>query len=379
MATANLNPLGAKLESLKRQQAIADAITQQGLQPLQPRQVGAGRYQYTQAPSAFEGIAKVLQAGAGAYISNKTDDKYAEIAKQMQAERDAAGQKISGSTEIAPGDSQAFIDAGGDPQVLKMIQDQRDRRLADETARRGQDITSRGQDLGAQTTIRGQDIGAQTALTGQRITARGQDIGSNTAIRGQDLTAQTALRGQDLTAGTAAAGLANKGGVPTESETKNATLATRLKGALNTIDKADPSASSPGVTEKLLGSVGSEMGANLARSPDRQVVNAAQLDALDAALTLATGAAYTKEQLANIQSSYFPQIGDSPEAIASKKQRFASVVESANQAAGRARPQIGAALNLPQPAGGRGASGSYGPVGIGQTVDMGGFKVTRKQ
>jgi hypothetical protein len=65
------------------------------------------------------------------------------------------------------------------------------------TTARGQDITVRGQDIGAQTAIRGQDIGAQTAT-------RGQDIGAATAAAGQAVT----TRGQDIGAATAAAGQA---------------------------------------------------------------------------------------------------------------------------------------------------------------------------
>jgi hypothetical protein len=62
---------------------------------------------------------------------------------------------------------------------------------------RGQDITVRGQDIGAQTATRGQDIGAQTAT-------RGQDIGAATAAAGREVT----VRGQDIGAATAAAGQA---------------------------------------------------------------------------------------------------------------------------------------------------------------------------
>lgn len=59
---------------------------------------------------------------------------------------------------------------------------------------RGQDITARGQDIGAATSIRGQDIGAATAAAGRDITVRGQDIGAATAAAGQAIT----KRGQEL-------------------------------------------------------------------------------------------------------------------------------------------------------------------------------------
>jgi len=53
---------------------------------------------------------------------------------------------------------------------------------------RGQDITVRGQDIGAQTATRGQDIGAATAAAGREVTVRGQDIGAATAAAGQAIT-----------------------------------------------------------------------------------------------------------------------------------------------------------------------------------------------
>ncbi len=60
------------------------------------------------------------------------------------------------------------------------------------TAAAAQQVTMRGQDIGATTAYRGQDIGAATAT-------RGQDIGAATATRGQDIGAATAKAGQDIT------------------------------------------------------------------------------------------------------------------------------------------------------------------------------------
>ena len=71
-------------------------------------------------------------------------------------------------------------------------------------------------------------------------------------------------------------------------------------------------------------------------SSDRLRAEAAQLDALDAALTLGTGAAYTKEQLRGYAKAYFPQIGDTPEVIAEKNDRFANIVRLARSQAGTA-------------------------------------------
>ena len=76
------------------------------------------------------------------------------------------------------------------------------------TAKAGQGVTMRGQDIVADTaaagqrvTARGQDIVAGTAKAGQGVTMRGQDIVARTAATGQDVTA----RGQDIGAATARA------------------------------------------------------------------------------------------------------------------------------------------------------------------------------
>ena len=137
-----------------------------------------------------------------------------------------------------------------------------------------------------------------------------------------------------------------KGANITEGERKAAALGTRLESAMQMlagVEKAEPGASRPTISEKAAGVLG-ETAANFARGSNRQQADAAQLDALDAALTLATGAAYTKEQLKNLQKSYFPQLGDKPENVKAKEQRFKLIVETARIASGRAEPSIDAAI-----------------------------------
>lgn len=131
----------------------------------------------------------------------------------------------------------------------------------------------------------------------------------------------------------------------TEAERKGAVLGTRLEGALRELESVEtdaPGASRPTLTEKAAGMLG-EAAANVVRSPNRQRADTAQLDALDAALTLATGAAYTKEQIQALRKSYFPQIGDSADVVTAKERRFKMIVETARIASGRASPSIDAA------------------------------------
>jgi hypothetical protein len=84
--------------------------------------------------------------------------------------------------------------------------------------------------------------------------------------------------------------------------------------------------------------------ANYLTDDQRQVVRAAQIDIIDAALTLGTGAAYTPVQLEGYREAYFPQLGDSEAAIASKRDALRSLLKNAQTKAGRAAPDIAQAI-----------------------------------
>jgi hypothetical protein len=136
--------------------------------------------------------------------------------------------------------------------------------------------------------------------------------------------------------------LQGKAGNLTEGERKAATLLTRLRGSqdqLMEVIGANPDAAKPRTTAEFVRAipwVGGDTAANLVTPEARQRVEAAQLDMLDAALTLGTGAAYTNEQLKGYAKSYFPQLGDSPKTISDKKVRLANVIRAAEIAAGKA-------------------------------------------
>jgi hypothetical protein len=150
--------------------------------------------------------------------------------------------------------------------------------------------------------------------------------------------AGTPLRGKNATAAT------------TEGERKAATLLQRLQFSENQLTQAlvdDPNAATPGVFTSAL-NVLSTPAANTLTSEARQRVESAQLDILDAALTLGTGAAYTKEQLEGYRRSYFPAIGDGPKQIEDKKARLENVIFAAKIAAGKGAalvPDVSGAAN----------------------------------
>jgi hypothetical protein len=156
------------------------------------------------------------------------------------------------------------------------------------------------------------------------------------------------------------------GAAATEGERKSATLLRRMEGSLaqlNSAVKESPSSASPSVVAEIgrsLPLIG-DIAANTLNTSERQRVEAAQLDILDAALTLGTGAAYTKEQLQGYRKSFFPQLGDTQETIEEKAARLQNVIEAARIAAGRAAPQ-----------------GGGGKYQVGQVIEVGGkrYRVT---
>jgi hypothetical protein len=107
----------------------------------------------------------------------------------------------------------------------------------------------------------------------------------------------------------------------------------------------DPSSMKPGATEAFASSVGMGGTANLARPANRQIVQGAQRDALDALLYLATGAAYNKEQLLGQMEAYIPAFTDAKETVVAKQTRMADLIQSAKARAGKAwTPQMDAAM-----------------------------------
>lgn len=122
----------------------------------------------------------------------------------------------------------------------------------------------------------------------------------------------------------------------TEDQAKSAGYAIRMEDALKTINSVattNPGATRPGVGTAMINAL-PEGVANALRPEDRQRVEAAQLDALDAALTLATGAAYTKEQLQGLSRAYFAQPNDGDKTVAEKQARLNKIIETARLRAG---------------------------------------------
>ena len=138
-------------------------------------------------------------------------------------------------------------------------------------------------------------------------------------------------------------------------------------GQINEIGKKDPDSAKPGPTEALASSIGMSGTANLARNANRQIVQGAQRDALDALLYLATGAAYNKEQLQGQMDAYIPAFTDKSEAVAAKKARMANLIQSAKVRAGKAwTPEMDKAMTA--------LTGSAAPAAAAGVAPPPGFK-----
>lgn len=137
--------------------------------------------------------------------------------------------------------------------------------------------------------------------------------------------------------------------MPSEGERKSAVLTTILDANIAQLQAAvgkDPTAVKPNVASSVVKAItGSEYLTKELTPDQRQIVEATQLDILDAALTLRTGAAYTREQLLAYRESYFPQLGDKEEQIKAKQQRLATLLDAAYVASGRAAPERAKAVD----------------------------------
>lgn len=131
--------------------------------------------------------------------------------------------------------------------------------------------------------------------------------------------------------------------LPSEGERKGGFMANILDRNLLQMQTAlgvDPSAVKPNVPASIVEAIaGPNLLSRSITPAQRQIIEDSQLDVLDAALTLRTGAAYTREQLKGMRDTYFPKLGDKPPAIAAKNQRLETLLEGAYIVAGRATPQ----------------------------------------
>jgi hypothetical protein len=172
------------------------------------------------------------------------------------------------------------------------------------------------------------------AATQQIANMEGKEVTGNQPPAGYERTADGNLK--FIKGGPADPDTPKGKGALTEDQAKSAGYAVRMENALKLIgevEKTSPGAARPGVGTALINAL-PEGAANALRPESRQRVEAAQLDALDAALTLNTGAAYTKEQLHGLSRAYFAQPNDDDKTVLDKQNRLKSLIDTARLRAG---------------------------------------------
>lgn len=307
-------------ESNHKDSVIGPYLAERGITADQSR---ARIAQALQTPGGFEQLLRESKIGMEKSMEN-----------QFNTQNYGGGQRViaspkygNGPANVVPGSEVANT---ATPEAL--LTDQRTR--SEGAANRG--VTVRGQNM--------TDARAKEAHGAAKVPAgyRAKPDGSLEAIPG---------------------GPADKGSMASEGERKAATLLQRLEFSSKQLDEArkdKPSATKPSVFTNGLEAIGMDSAANSLQSSERQRIEGAQLDMLDAALTLGTGAAYTREQLKGYAKSYFPQVGDGDKAIKDKDARLKNVIEAAKIAAGRAGKSVNTG----------GATGDFG----GKVVDFGSLK-----
>lgn len=326
-APAPAQPAGA-LTRAASMSAPAPAVQAMGTLPLNPN----GGQVSTQSMGAADGLARRGAADALAQMPNAPAPVQAPTVltseNSWQKRNDLRNALVSASSITANG-GRFDRNKGESPESLTY------------RAMLGTDQALQASAPGlAQAAMREQ---GDTQRAGLQVAAQG----AQAAADRQNALERTLIgeRGANTRAGVSAAATldaakvkANAAGQKplTEDQAKSAGYALRMDNALkliNEIGAKNPSATRPGFGTALLNTL-PEGAANFLRPEQRQQVEAAQLDALDAALTLNTGAAYTREQLQGLSRAYFAQPGDDDATVADKQQRLGSLIETARVRAG---------------------------------------------
>jgi hypothetical protein len=343
------NPLNPEILELSRQRRMADLLTTQGLQTPQGQTVAGGIYV---PPNPMEYIAKLYSTYQGTKANKELDAREVALAKAL---RDQEVQDITRFSELQYGGKQIPAQAQAGPMPdggnipIGTTLSEPDPMAAFQLAAQSRSPIIRSQlaeMLKGQKLGEGEVIQRYNPATGKmETTAKGADktspeyknylIAINDPInpfKGGFTDYQTMLK----RAGATSINL------PSEGERKAGFMSNILDRNILQMQTAlgvDPTAVKPNVPASIVEAItGPNLLSRSMKPAQRQIVEDSQLDVLDAALTLRTGAAYTREQLNAMRDTYFPVIGDKPPAIKEKKQRLETLLSGAYIAAGRATP-----------------------------------------
>jgi len=186
----------------EEQQAALNQMLSQGFNPSNPEHLNK-LYSYGPAGQAMvksiqEGTLKAAQAGEHKVKAATEMQKFLDQGKRNMAENPSDANVTAWAQDavlkgfFTPEQAQQSID-----YMLKLTPEQRVAHLAGQGASAGDISTAATAKAGQQVTMRGQDIGAATAREGQGITARGQNMTADTARAGQAIQQQNATTAAD--------------------------------------------------------------------------------------------------------------------------------------------------------------------------------------
>jgi len=346
-------------QQILRQQKMAEMLMQQGMQQPQSQMVG-GRYV---APSLTQNLAQLANVYMGQRGIEKAEQAQLDLAKRLRADESSAltdyfqqlqpkpaqpapagYELIDAGTPATPANPKAALaNLYANPKASPRLQNLAFNKLfADPESY----TLSEG----------GVRIQVQPDGT-HKIVASGADKTSSdykdyllaskdpiNPFKGSFVDYQTMIKRAGATSINMPSGEERKAGFMSNILDRNLL---QMQTALG----IDPTAVKPNVPASIVEAItGPNLLSRNMKPAQRQIVEDSQLDVLDAALTLRTGAAYTPVQLNAMRDTYFPVLGDKPSVIQAKKQRLESLLEGAYIAAGRAVPPRVSAPLPPTPA-----------------------------
>jgi hypothetical protein len=332
-------------QQLNRQQQMAQMLMQQGTQMPQGQMV-SGRYVQ---PSIFAQLAPLAQLYAGQTMLERGDQKALDLAKQL---RTRYGDELREFRNIMQGREELAPEQAGPTMTGQAIP--REMVRGAPNVQGAYDFAASAYNPALQAVgIKNLTPEAITLSEGQkRFMAMPDGTLKEVGSGGEKMseTQRNYLQAQkegyagtffDYQRDLKKAGATNIN-MPSEGERRAGFMANILDKNILQMQTAlgiDPTAVKPNVPASIVAAIAGENVLSRSITPaQRQIVEDSQLDVLDAALTLRTGAAYTREQLLGMRGTYFPRIGDDPETVKAKQGRLETLLSSAYIASGRATP-----------------------------------------
>jgi len=332
-------------QQLNRQQQMAQLLMKQGQQQPQGQMI-SGRYVQ---PSIFAQLAPLAQLYAGQKVAERGDKQALDLAAQL---RQRYGDELKEFRNLMQGREELAPEQAGPTQDGQAIPREMVRGAPNQQA--AYDFASRAYNPALQQIgLKNLTPEAITLTEGQKRLVQNPDgTFKEVASGGEKMTEAQRNYLQAVKEGYSGnffqyqADLKKAGAtsinLPSEGERKSGFMANILDKNILQMQNAlgvDPTAVKPNVPASVVSAIAGDNVLSRAITPaQRQIIEDSQLDVLDAALTLRTGAAYTREQLLGMRGTYFPRIGDSPETVKAKQARLETLLSSAYIASGRATP-----------------------------------------